>query len=283
ILSLNIITFFPESSTSSSSELFTEPQTNNSTLHAIDSKSQAANSLPEPTKPLPILPLSFNSSSINVESLSLLSPPYTFLQSINTSKNLIFIGDVHGALPELKSLLTTIKYNPANDHLIFLGDLVAKGPSSLEVLEYVRKLSENGNIDCVRGNHDDKLLRWKFFLEALSTTGIHLNDYVNKYELPKHLRLENEHMRLASVMDKESYEFLLSCPMVIEFPDENLYAVHAGLLPNILPNEQDPMDIMNMRNIKPDGHPTKSKKQGKPWSKFWNFFQIFVRIRLEMC
>ncbi|CAG8775662.1 16787_t:CDS:2, partial [Acaulospora morrowiae] len=206
-------------------------------------------------------------------SLSSLSPQYTFLQTLNTSGNLIFIGDVHGALSELKSLLTLIKYDPSKDHLVFLGDLVAKGPDSLEVIKFVKKINEKGKVSCVRGNHDDKLLRWKFFMEVLDAKEVQLDDYVSNYELPKYLSLENEHMMLARNMDEELYEFLSLCPIVIEIPEQNLYAVHAGLLPNVPLEEQDPIDIMTMRNIKSDGRPTKSKKNGKPWSNFWNHFQ----------
>ena len=50
------------------------------------------------------------------------------------------IGDVHGCYRSLLSLLEAIHYNPGEDELLFLGDLVNKGPSSLEVLKLVRSL-----------------------------------------------------------------------------------------------------------------------------------------------
>lgn len=66
------------------------------------------------------------------------------------------IGDIHGCYDELTSLLSQAAFNPAADTLWLTGDLVARGPASLEVLRFVRELG-----DCVRlvlGNHDLHLL-----------------------------------------------------------------------------------------------------------------------------
>ena len=46
---------------------------------------------------------------------------------------LIVIGDVHGCLDELHELLDRVEYSQGNDTLIFAGDLVDKGPFSVEV------------------------------------------------------------------------------------------------------------------------------------------------------
>ena len=45
----------------------------------------------------------------------------------------IVIGDVHGCLDELHELLDRVEYSQGNDTLIFAGDLVDKGPFSVEV------------------------------------------------------------------------------------------------------------------------------------------------------
>ena len=66
------------------------------------------------------------------------------------------IGDVHGCYDELRALLQQVDFDPQQDTLWLTGDLVARGPGSLEVLRYVKSL---GNaVRLVLGNHDLHLL-----------------------------------------------------------------------------------------------------------------------------
>lgn len=66
------------------------------------------------------------------------------------------IGDVHGCLDELLALLAQVDFNPQQDTLWLTGDLVARGPASLDVLRYVRSLGPA--VRMVLGNHDLHLL-----------------------------------------------------------------------------------------------------------------------------
>ncbi len=66
------------------------------------------------------------------------------------------VGDLHGCLEELKSLLKQVAFSPEKDQLWIVGDLVARGAHSLETLRFVKALGDAAKV--VLGNHDLHLL-----------------------------------------------------------------------------------------------------------------------------
>lgn len=78
------------------------------------------------------------------------------------------IGDVHGCIVELKELLARLGYEPAGDgyvhpagrRVVFVGDLVDRGPGVVPVLRIALAMRNGGNALLVMGNHDHKFLRW---------------------------------------------------------------------------------------------------------------------------
>src|SRR5574337_167770 len=66
------------------------------------------------------------------------------------------VGDIQGCYDELQQLLARIKVNPAEDTLWFTGDLVNRGPKSLDALRFVKSL--DARAISVLGNHDLHLL-----------------------------------------------------------------------------------------------------------------------------
>ena len=66
------------------------------------------------------------------------------------------VGDVQGCLQPLKCLLERVSFNPAVDRLWLVGDLVNRGPESLETLRFLYSIRQS--LVCVLGNHDLHLL-----------------------------------------------------------------------------------------------------------------------------
>lgn len=64
-------------------------------------------------------------------------------------------GDIQGCFDPLQALIKKIKYNPDHDRLGFVGDLVNRGPASLETLRFIKQLDDP---IIVLGNHDLHLI-----------------------------------------------------------------------------------------------------------------------------
>ena len=66
-------------------------------------------------------------------------------------KNIYIIGDIHGCLNTLKSLIEKL---PVNAKIVFVGDLIDRGSNSAEVVKFIR----DNNYDCVLGNHEYSMI-----------------------------------------------------------------------------------------------------------------------------
>ncbi len=118
------------------------------------------------------------------------------------------IGDLQGCFTTLQALLTKIDFDQSRDRLWFVGDLVNRGPGSLECLRFVRSLADRAS--AVLGNHDLHLLAVS---EGLGKSGKHdtLGEILNAPDRDELLHW----LRHREFLHVEG-EFLL---------------VHAGLLP----------------------------------------------------
>ncbi len=97
----------------------------------------------------------FNQTQLSPNGTKLPECMHLEVQSSDLKSKLIIIGDVHGCFDELMNLLDKCGYNKDIHTLIFVGDLVNKGPKSREVIQFAM----NHNALVVRGNHDDAALK----------------------------------------------------------------------------------------------------------------------------
>jgi bis(5'-nucleosyl)-tetraphosphatase (symmetrical) len=121
------------------------------------------------------------------------------------------IGDVQGCATELRALLGAIKFSADRDRLWFVGDLVNRGPYSLECLRLIRALGDNAVV--VLGNHDLHLLAIVFGARLPDKPGDTLSDIVRA---PDRVPL---------------LQWLLERPLAHQDPRHGELLVHAGLVP----------------------------------------------------
>jgi serine/threonine protein phosphatase 1 len=128
--------------------------------------------------------------------------------------NIYVVGDVHGCADELNELLELL--SPTDDELlVFVGDLVNKGPDSETVVETVREME---NAVSVRGNNEQKVIEG----------------------------------RSDPDLSKENFEFIKSTPIVVSW-DSNI-VVHGGVVPAKPLESHEPVDLLETRSICGNGY-----------------------------
>lgn len=68
------------------------------------------------------------------------------------------IGDIHGHLKVLETLINKLNLHH-DDHLVFVGDYVDRGPNSLGVIKYIHTLKEKYKITTLIGNHEILMMK----------------------------------------------------------------------------------------------------------------------------
>jgi bis(5'-nucleosyl)-tetraphosphatase (symmetrical) len=127
------------------------------------------------------------------------------------------IGDIQGCCDELKALLARCNYSADRDQLWFVGDLVNRGPKSLEALRFVRSLGENATV--VLGNHDLHLLALAYGSKRKPKDGDTLD-------------------AILDAPDREQLlEWLSRRPLAVFDEPRGDFLVHAGLAPEWSPRD----------------------------------------------
>lgn len=168
------------------------------------------------------------------------------------------IGDVHGCLDELDELLAWIAPRPGRDRLVFLGDLMDRGPDPAGVVRRVRELGA----ECVLGNHDEKHVRWaRHQAKAADDPG-----YRNPMKSMPPERIA-EHAELSD----DDRAWLAARPHTLRL-DQRWWALHGGAVPRRRLDRQHPAQLLRLRYLDEAGAMISSAHcppGGRHWATAW--------------
>lgn len=172
----------------------------------------------------------------------------------------IVVGDVHGCLDELDELLKTAELDTAKDRLVFLGDLLDRGPDPVGVVRRARELGA----ECVLGNHEEKHLRFAMHEERRRGDRHHRNP----------VRFDPRRAAEHAALSHDDLGWIASLPRTLSL-GSGWVAVHAGFVPGRRVTAQPPDWIIRLRYVDHEGNPVARLRGdgGEPgvrrWAEAW--------------
>ena len=164
------------------------------------------------------------------------------------------------------SLLDKLSFRQKHDHLILAGDLITKGPSSASIID----IASSVQASCVRGDHEDRVL--------LTYNDIHSHVLSLPHQekpLAPPQGSSADDLELARSLTKKQIDYLASCPVILRVGEISgmgeVSVVHAGLVPGVELEQQDPLAVMSMRTVDLDTHVPSRSPDGTPWTKVSSF------------
>ena len=146
------------------------------------------------------------------------------------NEELFIVGDVQGCHAELLDLLAAARFDPARHRLVFVGDLINRGPDSRGVLGVARQ----HDALVVVGNHEDALVSG-FAGETMARVRTQLGDKLD-----------------------ETIAWIRTWPTFLRFDALSLIVVHAGIAPGKRPEACTRAELTRIRAV-----------DGVPWFESW--------------
>jgi hypothetical protein len=155
----------------------------------------------------------------------------------------LVIGDVHGCLDELRALVGKAGIAD-DDEVVFVGDLVAKGPDSAGVVGWARARGAAA----VLGNHDEHVLHARAGAPGA----------------------KQQHLKVAKTLSKADIDWLASRPLWFRLGSaaQPHVVVHGGMVAGVPVEKQAREHLLAMRSVRSDGTPSK-RIEGTPWAALW--------------
>ena len=185
-----------------------------------------------------------------------------------TTPRAIIIGDVHGCARELRAMLRRVKPRAYCDRVYFTGDLIGKGPASIEALREVRALEAGGvYTTSLMGNHEAGFLRWLDARRSSSSSSSSISSSSSSSS-----KYDKERLEWATSLGSDELLWLRERPLYAELPAEYglVSVVHAGMEPGVPAHLQRRDLMLTMRSLLKNGSGTDAPgKQPFYWKTGW--------------
>lgn len=150
------------------------------------------------------------------------------------------VGDIHGCVDKLVSLMDIIDVDLKKETLVFMGDYIDRGPHSKEVVDYLIDLARGGNrVVFLKGNHELMLQNYLSGKDKLSFL-------YNGGEATLGSYMKGGGLNEANLIPPEHLDFFDNLRLYYE--TENYIFVHGGLKANIPLEHQDEWDMLWIRD-----------------------------------
>lgn len=179
------------------------------------------------------------------------------LPSTDSGERIYAIGDIHGRFDLLRLMLEKIEAHSsalpptASLYVVFLGDLIDRGPQSAEVLAMLYDLQrKTDHVVVLLGNHEEAMLQaLDGDMDALRAwLGVGGRDTLKSFGIaPRHPDEDRRAylQRARTAVPREWTAWLRKLPLSVQSGD--YYFVHAGVRPGIPLNRQDRTDMLWIR------------------------------------
>ncbi|MFO7558331.1 MAG: metallophosphoesterase family protein [Desulfobacterales bacterium] len=149
------------------------------------------------------------------------------------------IGDIHGSMDKLNTLMEKIDIDFKKDTLVFLGDYIDRGPSSFEVVSFLITLKkQHENIIFLKGNHEEMLENYLAGIDRFTYLSNGGRQTIDSY-------MKHGYISGKELIPEDHIEFFKRLDLF--YQTDNYIFVHAGLREKIVLQDQLQEDLLWIR------------------------------------
>jgi len=167
-----------------------------------------------------------------------------------TDRTYYAIGDVHGEIEKLEALLTSIREDArrtsAAPMVVFLGDLIDRGPNSRAVVERALRLCEAGEALAIKGNHEELMLH--AFSNRESIGIYHWAENGGDETIMSYMMANGPHDDWREAIDEAHLGWIDKLPAMIRDEARGVVFVHGGIDPATFPECSDEIRMWTRSN-----------------------------------